>query len=272
MNRSGRIFAMTLDLESDFSGALRNETSLLLRLDSVEHLLHRLEDRNVKLSVFTVGQLLERFPKMIELLVRYGAEFHCHSYSHDPAAPDSEEEIRRSREVFIRYFGRPPQGYRAPDGRISPQGIGLLERYGFKFDASIFPSYYPNPLKYLFRNSQVHYFRDSGLVEIPNTPISPLRIMLSLSYVKLLGIGLYRRMLRWSRLPDTAVFGAHLHDFFTDDEALERMSRFWGFVYRRNQHQGLTFMEDILDYFHANGYDFVYISEIYRGFVGDRNP
>ncbi len=271
MKRSNRTFAMTLDLESDFSGALRDEYSLLLRLDTVEHLLDRLKDRNVKLSVFAVGELLEKFPEMIELFVRYGAEFHCHSYSHDPAAPDSEEEIRRSRDVFIRYFGRPPEGYRAPDGRISPQGIGFLERHGFKFDASVFPSYYPNPLKYLFRNPQVHYVRDSGLVEIPNTPISPLRIMLSLSYVKLLGIGVYRGMLRWSRLPDTAVFGSHLHDFITEGQALGKMSRFWRFIYRRNQDKGLIFLEKILDYFCAKGYDFVYISEIYRRFAEGRN-
>jgi peptidoglycan/xylan/chitin deacetylase (PgdA/CDA1 family) len=267
MDKKTRLFAMTLDLESDFSGALHREYALLRQPQRVERLLGGLKERGVPLSAFVVGELLERFPELIELFVNYGTEFHCHSYGHDPEDTDSGAEIKRARDAYVQYFGSSPLGYRAPDGRISRDGIAQLGAHGFKFDASIFPSYYPNPFKYLFRRSQPHFFGDTQVVEIPNTPVSPLRIMLSLSYIKLLGIRPYIRLLRWSRLPETAVFGSHLHDFFTDSEALSRMPRFWRMVYGRNRDRGLDFLDDILDFFQGEGYSFVTMSEVYAKFV-----
>jgi len=258
---------MTLDLEADFSGALRAEYALFRQPDRVEDLLRLLRERGVRLSVFVVGELLEKFPDMIALFERYQSEFHCHSYSHDPEATDSEDEIRKCRDAYIRYFARPPLGYRAPDGKISPEGIRILEEYGFKFDASIFPSYYPNPIKYLFRRSRPHVYPGSGIVEIPNTPVSVLRIMLSLSYIKLLGNRMYSGMLRRSRLPETVVFGSHLHDFFTDRGALARMPLFWRMIYSRNHDQGLSYLEETLEFFQNRGYAFVSISEVYQRFA-----
>jgi len=274
MDTKARLFAMTLDLESDFSGALHKEVTLLHQPRRAEDLLTRLKERGIPLSAFVVGELLEKFPELIELFMRYGTEFHCHSYGHDPKDTDSGAEIERARDAFVDCFGSPPLGYRAPDGRISREGITQLAANGFKFDASVFPSYYPNPFKYLFRRSQPHFYRDTQVVEIPNTPISALRIMLSLSYIKLLGIRPYLRLLRWSRLPETAVFGSHLHDFFTDAEALSRMPRFWRVVYGRNRDRGLDFLDEILDFFQAKGYSFVTMSQVYSRFVesvGSRN-
>ena len=258
---------MTLDLEADFSGALHNEYALFRQPERVEMLLKRLQELDVKLSAFVVGELLEKFPEVIGQFEHYGAEFHCHSFSHDPAATDSEEEIRRCRDAFVRYFGTSPIGYRAPDGKISPEGIRILEKHGFRFDSSIFPSYYPNPFKYLFRRTSVHWVRDTGMVEIPNTPVSALRIMLSLSYIKLLGKRAYFRLLRRSRLPEIVVFGSHLHDFFTDQDALARMPRFWRWVYGRNHDQGLPYFQETLEFFRDQGYAFVYISEVYERFA-----
>ena len=267
MENTKKQFALTLDLESDFSGALQGEYSLLRQPERVESLLRCLQERDVRLSVFVVGELLEKFPQIIHLFEQYAVEFHGHSYSHDPAAPDAEAEIQKCRDIFVRYFGSPPLGYRAPDGRISPQGIKNLEKSGYKFDASIFPSYYPNPFKYLFHKSRVHVYPDSTLIEIPNTPVSPLRIMLSLSYVKLLGPGPFFRLLRWSHLPKTVVFGSHLHDFFVDRSALERMPRFWQWIYGRNQEQGLAYLEKILEFFLQQDYDFLFMSQIYQEFA-----
>ena len=255
---------MTLDLESDFCGGLSQEYQILQSLEKIKSLLDFLQAQDVRLSVFVVGELLEKFPQVIEVFTEYGCEFHCHSYSHDAQATDSEEEIEKSRQAYEKFFHTSPWGYRAPDGRISAQGIKNLEKYGFKFDSSIFPSYYPNPFKYLFRNKDIHFYKNSNILEIPNTPISPLRLMLSISYIKFLGFKNFSRILKLSRLPQVVIFGSHLHDFFSEADAVKRMPWVWRFVYGRNRGQGIEYLDRTLDFFRGKGYSFRYISEIYQ--------
>lgn len=259
-----RSFVMTLDLETDFCGGLCEEYQILQSPEKIKSLLEFLQSRDVRLSVFVVGELLEKFPQIIELFMEYGCEFHCHSYSHDAQATDSEEEIEKCKQAYEKFFHAPPLGYRAPDGRISTQGIQNLEKFGFKFDSSIFPSYYPNPCKYLFRNKDIHLYKGSNILEIPNTPISPFRLMLSISYIKFLGFKNFHRILKLSQLPQVVIFGSHLHDFFSEEDAVRRMSWLWRFVYGRNRDQGVEYLDQTLGFFREKGYSFRFISEIYR--------
>jgi len=254
---------MTLDLEKDFSGALVNEDRILRSHPYVTTLLELLKSEQVKLSVFVVGELLEKYEDVVGLFQRYDCEFHCHSFSHKSPQSNSEEDVRLSRDSFIAHFKDPPLGYRAPDGRIDSEGIKNLEKYGFKFDSSFFPSYYPNPVKYLFKTRKPHRLKETQLLELPNTPFSPLRIMLSISYIKMLGMASFRRLLRVSCLPEVVVFGSHLHDFFADEEMLQRLPKIWKLVYSRNAEKGLEYLTETLRYFREQGYRFEYMSEMY---------
>ena len=110
-----RTFAMTLDLEKDFSGALENEDRILRSQSHITELLELLQAEKVKLSVFVVGELLEKYADVIGLFQRYDCEFHCHSFSHRSPQSNSEEDVRLSRDSFITHFNGPPLGYRAPD-------------------------------------------------------------------------------------------------------------------------------------------------------------
>ena len=101
-------------------------------------------------------------------------------------------------------------------------------------------------------------------MELPNTSFSPLRIMLSISYVKLLGMKNFRRLLRISRLPEMVVFGSHLHDFFADQQMLQRLPRTWRMIYSRNAERGLEYLVETLRYFRDRGYRFEFMSEVYR--------
>ncbi len=262
MTAKERTFAMTLDLEKDFSGALENEDKILRSHAHITQLLELLRAEEVKLSVFVVGELLEAYSDVIELFQRYGCEFHCHSFSHQSPHSNSEEDVRRCRDSFIDFFQSSPLGYRAPDGRINSEGIQNLEKYGFKFDSSFFPSYYPNPAKYLFKTRKPHRLKGTGLLELPNTSFSPLRIMLSISYVKMLGMAGFRRLLRVSSLPEVVVFGSHLHDFFADKEMLQQLPKVWKWIYSRNAEKGLEYLTETLRYFREHGYRFEYMSEM----------
>ncbi len=262
MTSEKRAFALTLDLEKDFSGALVDADKILRSHPHITQLLELLQAEEVKLSVFVVGELLEAYSDVIGLFQHYDCEFHCHSFSHQSPHSNSEEDVSRCRDAFIDHFQSAPLGYRAPDGRINSEGIQNLEKYGFKFDSSFFPSYYPNPAKYLFKTRKPHRLKGTQLLELPNTSFSPLRIMLSISYVKMLGMAGFRRLLRVSSLPEVVVFGSHLHDFFADKEMLQQLPRVWKLIYSRNAEKGLKYLTDTLRYFRDKGYRFEYMSEI----------
>jgi len=267
-----KLFCLTLDLESAVSGILDTDYSLLEDSDRIKNFLDGLASRGVPLTVFAVGEILERFPAVIDLFRQRDCEFHCHSHTHDPDAPDSVAEIAACREAFEHTFGRPPLGYRAPQGRISANGIRHLEAQGFRFDSSVFPSYYPNPFRYLFRRRSPHFIKNSRLLEIPFTAISPLRITLSISWIKLLGWPIYHNLLRISKLPDEMVFGTHLHDFFLSDRHLRRLPLFWRFIYQRNHGNGTLLLHRALDHFQRRGVEFTTMSNVYRRYTATGTP
>lgn len=264
MKKNEKSFVVILDLESDHGGLLTEEYTIVQQQDKIRRLLDLCKKEGVKLTVFVVGQLLEKYPHIVRLFQDYDCEFHCHSYSHDAVKTDSEEEIRQCKEAYIAFFNRQPSGYRAPLGKISDRGIEDLEKCGFKFDASIFPSYFPNPLKYLFATQRPHRYKDSGIMEIPSTSLSPFRLTLSLSYMKLLGYRAFKCVMAVSKIPRLILYGTHLHDFFTDPALVKRLPPFWRFIYGRNHDKGMDYFLRTIQAFKKKGYTFRYISEIYE--------
>ena len=55
---------------------------------------------------------------------------------------------------------------------------------------------------------------DESLIEFPFTSLSRVRIVFGLSYVKLLGWGIYSMLWRAFGLPDVALALSHPHDFY----------------------------------------------------------
>jgi len=260
-------FAFTLDLESEYAGYAR-QYRIFKEPGKIEKVLSALDSLGVKITVFVVGEIFENYPGIIRLFEKYNCEFEAHSYSHNIIGPDQEYEVSRSREAYFGYFRRYPTGYRAPLGKLSPRTIAALEKYGFLYDSSIFPSYYPDPLRYLFCNRDIHDIGSSGMAEIPVTSLMPLRLTLSLSYLKLFGIGFYLRLSRIFGLPPTVCFNSHLHDFIFSEGAYQSLPFFWKLVHGRNRLSGADFCVEFLEYVRARGYRFCYMSDIYKLYKG----
>jgi hypothetical protein len=232
-----KMLAFTIDLESDYAGLLAEPTyELVTDRRRVQTILEGLKDLGVKTTVFVVGKLLETHPSVVEQFQKYDCDFQLHSYSHNVDAADSAYEIERGSTAFEAFFGRRPTGYRAPQWRISEGGARTLKDQGFSWDSSLCPSYFPNPAKYFFKNPRPHLW-PCGLLELPATTIGPMRVMLSLSYAKLLGFPTMRRLVRTSGLPTLVCLNAHLHDFEKSHVGFPRLSAPWRIVYSRNQNR-----------------------------------
>ncbi|MDD5617546.1 MAG: polysaccharide deacetylase family protein [Candidatus Omnitrophica bacterium] len=263
MIKNEKNFALTLDLEPEHAGLSPNY-DIFRDKGKIEEILSLITSLGVKITVFIVGEIFDRRPDIIKIFEKYNCEFEIHSYSHNHANLSDREEIEKAKKMYINYFSKSPKGYRAPCGRISKETIALLEEYGFLYDSSIFPSYYPDPLHYLFCNRNIHYFHNSRIMEIPLTSITPFRLTLSLSYLKLLGLNLYFNLLKIFKLPDFICFNTHLHDFIVYEESLRKLPPFWKFVYSRNKLKGIDYSVEFIDFIKTQGYQFCFMSEIYE--------
>jgi hypothetical protein len=257
-----KLFAFTLDLEPEYAGNTY-QYEIFKDTASIEKFLSVMDSIGVKITVFTVGEIFERFPNIIKIFEKYNCEFEVHSYSHDLKNPDSEEEIEKSKTAYLAYFNKYPRGYRAPQGRITESGIEILGENEFLYDSSIFPSYYPNPFKYLFSKRHIHYHDNSKIMEIPLTSISPFRLTLSISYIKLLGVDFIIKLSKLFKLPDVICFDSHLHDFIFKKEAYNRLPLVWKLVFARNKLRGTEYCVKFLEYISQQDYQFCYMSEIY---------
>lgn len=250
---------LTLDLEPDHAGraAPRYDGWEPARVGELLALLSRY---GAPLTIFVVGESLRARPETIELFREAGAEFHLHSHSHDLEHPDSLDEIRRGKQEFASVFGRAPAGYRAPEGRISPQGWRHLDAEGFSFDSSIFPSFWPRPHYLRF---QPRPFRPDGtrLVELPISTLTKARLICSLSWFKLLGWGVYRPLLARGPLPEPLVFDMHLHDLWRLP-AFDSLPQPWRAIYSRNQHKGLEILEAFVEFLKRRGYAFTTLGSV----------
>jgi peptidoglycan/xylan/chitin deacetylase (PgdA/CDA1 family) len=248
-----RTVCLSLDLEPDHAGRA-SVTYDGWEAERVAALLELLARHQAPLSIFVVGDSLAARPRTIEQFAGAAAEFHLHSFSHDLAAPDSAEEIERGCRAFESFFGRPPAGYRAPEGRISAEGWQRLEAAGFTFDSSVFPSFWPRPRYLRYRPAP---FRPAGLslLELPISTLTPMRLIASLSWMKLLGWPAYRTMLQNAAVPDPFVFDMHLHDLWRLP-AFERLTGPWRLIYQRNAEAGLAILSSFLDLLAVQGWRF----------------
>lgn len=258
-----KLFAFTLDLEPDYAGCV-NQYKIFEDPARIEKILSFLHSFGVKITVFVVGEIFNLYPDIIKIFEDYNCEFEVHSYSHNGIVTNLEYEIEKSKKAYFNYFKTYPRGYRAPQGKISKAAIKLLKKHKFLYDSSVFPSYYPNPFRYLFYNRDIHYASGSNIMEIPLTSITPFRTMLSLSYIKLLGIKFYSKLFRLFSLPEIICFDTHLHDFIFNESSYDKLSYFWKFIYGRNKLSGIDFCIELLNIIKQKEYQFCFMSEIYK--------
>jgi len=265
-----KVACLTLDVEQDY-GTLLEEPSY----DGIEHipdLVKFFKERNIPLTCFVQGSLLETHPAQIKQLGALDAEFELHSFSHLGAkGANVKFEIESGKRAYFNFFGKEPVGYRCPDGVISQEGYQILAANGFKFDSSIFPSLRPGAFSNLRTPVKPYLLRNTKIVEFPiSVPSSIIRIPIALSYIKLLGKP-YFYFLKTFALPELIVFGFHLHDLFEIDSSknipLEKFSSIYRWIYKRIYQgggSGLRILDEFITMLEKRGYTFSKLIDVYE--------
>lgn len=262
-----RTTCITLDLEEDWS--IPNSPRANPTFGYLDQYIAMIEELDVPLTVFVVGETLERHPAVIDRLdAELNVEFHLHSYQHDMSKSyDFADEIRSAKRAYQSHFDVDPIGYRAPQGNITPEELEHLETADFKFDSSVFPSYRPGVYNNL--RAPLMPYRPSvteHLIEIPFAAAPYLRIPIAMNYLKLLG-NPYMSVLRRIPLPDVLVFDSHLQDYWLTDfhRHLPKPKRS---LMTRNINRATDMFRDFVEFLRSDGFEFDLVSSVYAEVIG----
>jgi hypothetical protein len=98
-------------------------------------------------TLFVIGRDLEEPEHRTRIAAAHahGHEIASHSYAHDYAlstlsVADIDDDLARASAVITDVTGKRPQGFRAPGYNLSEPLMDALERHGFVYDSSLFPT------------------------------------------------------------------------------------------------------------------------------------
>lgn len=148
-------------LRSNFKGfGLQKEGYSFREFEiGIENTLAFFSRFNIRATFFFVAKDLEikKNAGFMKYITAEGHEVASHSYSHPQGfrfLSESEKayELKTSKEILENVSGQSVIGFRAPGWNISDDTLPILRKLGFKYDASVFPTFLAIPLKML------HYY------------------------------------------------------------------------------------------------------------------
>lgn len=257
-----RLAAFTLDVEHDY-GSRTGRFEVFADVCGAARFEDFIGAARLPVSAFAVSDLLAEFPAAVDFLRRISAEVHSHSKSHNTKTGDLAVETADSLRAIRGMFPGGVIGYRAPHGALDARHLDAIAAAGYDFSASVFPSFRPGVFCNL--TTGIEPFRHpNGLAELPFAVVRGIRLILSVSYVKLLGWRFFEAAIEIFGLPDVVIVDAHLHDFL-DTPAYRRLAGLPRALWGVNRSRGIEYAGWLVELLRKRGYVFTTVSEIYRG-------
>jgi hypothetical protein len=213
---------LSLDLDNEWAYLKTHEDPVWESYPSylnvvVPRILQSLARRNLKITVFVVGQdaALEYNHEALAQIARAGHEIGNHSLRHEPwlhlfSEHDLEQELAEAERHIQAATGQKPTGFRGPGYSQSATLLRVLARRGYAYDASSLPSFIgPIARAYYFATGKFDAeqrerlnrlfgswkdglrplkpyrlrFDQTSLLEMPVTTFPVFRVPIHLSYV-----------------------------------------------------------------------------------------
>lgn len=259
----------TLDLEHDYAGITQNELyETLERGDLLDRFAEIVQRFDIKLTIFITGRFLVSQRQWLEFFENLGAEFEMHGHNHVMFSPDFKNEVNKGLEMYQNVFGHKPKGYRSPGGVVDHHLYQLLVNEGIQYDSSLIPSYRIGTYNNINKSPYPHKLHPFDLFELPIGVIPKVRLMVSASYIKLLGFPFYKLLFKIFGVTSPLVYLFHLVDIIPVN-GRSQLSRFYRFAYGIREKRGMDIFESTVSWFKSRGYQSIYMSTLHEKYSGE---
>ena len=141
-----------------------------------------LKRKNTIGTIFILGEIVEKYPDIVQKFFKHGFEIGVHTYSHkrvNQMTPlEFSEDLKKCKDVINNAIAVNPVGFRAPAFSINHDmnwAFEILCQEGFKFDSSLFPTL--NPLYGDIKSPLTPFSICNSFGSIKEFPMSTLNIM-----------------------------------------------------------------------------------------------
>jgi len=131
---------------------LKNETRSFEVVKGIDKILEFLRKHDTYATFFMVGEILEKFPDILDKILENGHEIGFHTMYHSRLDSDNfQEKFSKELDDFARLTNNKSKGFRAPTFSLNEKSswaIDTLEQHGYVYDSSIVPAktnLYGNP-------------------------------------------------------------------------------------------------------------------------------
>jgi polysaccharide deacetylase family protein (PEP-CTERM system associated) len=167
-------YLISIDLEDIRFQIKKGPDFLPANVDAlVDEYLDFFNEIDIKVTFFTVGNIVQEYPNLIAKIVHCGHEIACHGNSHTPIdqlTPNSfRDDLNRNIESLVNGGAENISGFRAPNFSVTENEkwiYPVLSELGFTYSSSVLPA--KNPLYgWPEFGEDIRYF--DGVAEIPIT-------------------------------------------------------------------------------------------------------
>jgi len=258
-----KICFLSIDVEK------REENGSFEGTEKLDNILNIFRKHRANATLFVTGEVLEKYPYLVKKWEE-DYEISCHNYYHVPL--DRLGLIEREKQVvdfiglYKNNFNGPPRGFRAPRNIVDNEQFSILEKYGFLYDASVFPRYPwwkkryagfrgKSPVKPYFPDME--NYKKPGRRKIFEIPESGLAFSVPFvgTWIRGLGVLIYK-MLLFFKKPEFICFNMHSWDGV----------KFKGKSSKNSGEKYLKQLDKILGHLKKIGYEFKTGEQIYEEF------
>ena len=211
------------DLPKEHGEEISLEEGIKFSKVGLKRILKVLDKTGVKATFFCTGNFAKAEPEMLRRMLESGHEIACHGVDHfEPKKTD----VAESKKIVEKSVGK-VYGYRQP--RMQEIDYNALKSHGFLYDSSVNPVFVPGRYNHL--NAPRKPFRKNGVIEVPVSVATCMRVPLFWLALHLFPERLYARLAKMA-LKKTGYFTTYFHPWEFSD--LEKWKCVPGYIKRNS--------------------------------------